>query len=41
MKKFLLLLTIISLVFSIKETTTHNDCLNQYCSAEVDACRKD
>ncbi|CAK79162.1 unnamed protein product (macronuclear) [Paramecium tetraurelia] len=41
MKKFLLFLTIISIVFSIQETTTHSDCLTQYCSAEVEACRKD
>ncbi|CAD8070874.1 unnamed protein product [Paramecium sonneborni] len=41
MNKILLFLTIISLVLSLQETTKHTDCLNQYCNAEVDACRKD
>ncbi|CAK57028.1 unnamed protein product (macronuclear) [Paramecium tetraurelia] len=41
MIRFVLFLTLISLVLSIQDTTTHNDCLNQYCSAEVEACRKD
>lgn len=41
MRKFLIFFFIITIATSIKETTEHGDCINQYCSAEAEACRKD
>lgn len=41
MRKFLIFLVIITIVVSIKETNQQGDCINQYCSAEAEACRKD
>lgn len=41
MNKLLLLVSVFGIALSITKNDLNQDCFNQFCSNEIDACRRD